>query len=222
MSDTLQQLASEMNAAVLRESSIRELSLLNVHYHVGGLPIRQLTPRMYLLLDFTNSPFIKGLKEEIENSKLEAYVQDFVWICSPEFVEYDVKKKTEFIKTNFVKMDYARCLDDILEYLDDMLMDIPRGRNEFTNKKYIPQYYAWIIGYIDILSSEFSWTDEDILGKSIPRILQLCNAITQRRTAAAGRKSQLLNPISDPILKKIRDEQIRILKEKDGRLSIQS
>lgn len=213
MSDTLTSLYSEMNKAIYRESAVREASFLNVTYDICGIAVRQLTPYMYLLLDFTNSPFLKG--GECEDSEMRNHIANLIWICSPAFKENDTTAKRQFIADNLATLDYVQAIKDISEFMADMFMDSPPYKEKAeANKTYKPVYYAWITGYIDALASQYGWDYEKILHMPMPLILQFNNAIFARKMSEAGKPAVLVNNLSDPVMKKIHDEHIRLKKEK--------
>jgi hypothetical protein len=175
---------------------------------------------MYLLLDFTNSPFLKG--GECDDSEMRNHIANLIWICSPLFKENDAAAKRQFIADNFADIDYVQAIKDISEYMADMFMDSPPYKEKDAKEKntYTPVYYAWIVGYIDVLASQYCWDYEKILHMPMPLILQFNNAIYARKMSEVGKPAVLINNLSDPVMKKIHDEHIRLRKEdQDGRLS---
>lgn len=203
-----------MNRAIYEESAIREASFLGLTYDICDVPVRQLTPYKYILLDFINSPFIKKT-EELDDASIAKHVFDFIWIVSADFKENDAEAKATFIKEKLADLDFVKAMEDIYQYINDMFLDAPplRATVEQT-KQYKPQHWAWIVSYIDNLSEAYGWTDEYILHLPMPRILQYNNAIYARKMSSGGKSPALVNPRSDPIYLKIKQEHMRLAKEK--------
>lgn len=213
-SDTLTSLYEEMNRAVYKESAIREASFLDLTYDICGVPVRQLTPYTYLLLDFANSPFLKK-GDELSDAELFNHICNFIWLLSPEFKENDGEAKKKFILEKLAQIDYVQAIKEISEFIKDMFMDAPPIREKVEkDKKYTPQHYAWIVGYIYTLSETFGWTDEYIVHLPIPRILQYNNIIYERKMTSSGKAAILVNNLSDPVFLKIKNEHMRLMKEK--------
>src|SRR5689334_706017 len=67
--------------AVKREMDIRDAAFLNITADICGIPIRQMTPRDYLILDGLGSPILDG---RIATASREDIVK-FLWFLSPEY-----------------------------------------------------------------------------------------------------------------------------------------
>jgi hypothetical protein len=214
MSQDLEVLYSEISAALYKESAIREASFLDITYDICGLPCKQLTPYHYMLLDFCSCPFVKGLTEELSNAEMIKHIVNFLWVVSPDFVTNDSKAKDTFIKEKCSTLDYIQATKEITEYLADMFLDSPPYREKKEKEKqYTPSYYAWVVGYITLIAETFGWRDDYILQLPMPRILQYHNAIYANKRASAGQPIMLINNLSDPVLKKIKDIKLAELQK---------
>lgn len=214
MSELLKSLYDEMNRAVFRESSVREASFLGLTTSICGVPVRFLTPYKYMMLDFINSPFIKG--GECDDSTMINHIYKFIWLVSTDFKENDALAYDTFIKDKCDNLDFIKAIADISDYLTDMFLDSPPYKGERGTKGYIPSYYAWIVSYIDTLASEYGWEWQTIMDMPMPVILQFHNAIFARNESKAGRTPILINNISDPVMARIKSEHLRIKKEKEA------
>lgn len=185
--------------AVRKESEIRETALLPMRFDLMDIEVNQFTPQHFILLDFADNPHISGDKKPTLEDTLQ-----FLWVVSPEYKHKD-KIAFAMFKEKYHKLDNEKMSMEIYEYLSYSLLDlIPNNTPEQsipkTNKT---PNYAWIIPYIDIIASQYGWTDEYILNLPFARILQYTRVIEERLTASGGGIVMLGNKLSDKATKEL-------------------
>lgn len=201
LDEKIKETSKEYVEVVYKESAIREIAFLNIPIDICGVEVKQLTPYLFILLDFIKSPFLVN-----DRMPDEINIVDFLWIISTRFVENDKDKKAEFIKDIAVKLKYDEAIKGIYEYLNEAFIDSPAQHVETNNKlkKTNIPFYAWIAGYIDILSSEYGWLDNYIMNMPFTRIFQYLKTIEARKMAELGKEPLLFNQYSDKVMTTLR------------------
>lgn len=189
MDDTLRQLIKEYNDAGYKESCIREFSFLPFHNEIAGIKVNQFTPRMFMFLDWLDSPFIHP-KESI----LIGDLLQFLYVVS---VDYNPSDKDGLLKFSELHSDInvTQTMMEVFDYINDVRLDEPPSTvGESSNKR---PYTAMIVPYIDMLASEYGWKDEYIMDLPFARMFQYVKAIQIRKANAAGTNPILFNKLSD-------------------------
>lgn len=207
----------EFSDAVYKDSCIRESAILGIDLNICGVPVKQLTPYHYILLDFINSPFLQNGEVNISN------IVDVLWIISTEFKANDKEAKTKFIETKCVDIVFDDAINNILKYIANTFIDIPASVRSLDqakiNKVNIP-HVSWVVSYVDTLAKEYGWFYTDVIHMPFALIFQFLKTIEIRESIKnTGKQPDLVNGTSDAIKRKIirlTFERNKILKEKEN------
>ena len=200
LDEKIKETSAKYVESVYKESAIREIAFLNITTDICNVEVNQLTPRHFILLDFIKSPFLTN--DKLPN---EINVVDFLWIVSIKFKEGDKNAKDEFIREIGGKLDYEQSVKGIYDYLQEAFIDSPAQHIDTTKmKKTNIPFYAWVAGYIDILSSEYGWLDSYIMTMPFTRIFQYLKTIESRKMAEIGKDPILFNQYSDRVMSALR------------------
>lgn len=175
----------EYSAAVERESTVRDVSFLGVTEDVCGVAVRPMSLRDFIALDGIKSPFICGGFPSATDAVI------FLWLLSPSF------KPGSFAAWRFARgvrgKDYGELTKAIQEYVSEALMDMPGGGGRGG-----VSYYSFAVAVVDLLASEYGWSEAEIMNAPMKRTLQYFNAIRKRKNP----NSILFNPLSDGVRSK--------------------
>jgi hypothetical protein len=199
MEDLDQQIAAlqkEYSQAVYRESALREAAFLPITLDIAGVTVKPLTPRMFIVLDFLQSPFVTA-KNELDAGD----IANFLWVVSSEYEINNPTKKEEFLQKIVAEVDVETCIKDISIYVQEAFIDAPSipvitDKSPHQKQNNIP-FFAWVVNYIDVLAHEYGWDDEKILDMPFNRLFQYLKAIEVRNTLCAGKEPKLFNNLSD-------------------------
>jgi len=197
--EQLKQLNYDRILAIRRESEIRETALLPMRFDLVNVEVNQFTPLHYILLDFANNPHISGEKVPTLDDTLQ-----FLWVVSPEYKHKDGKAFSDF-KEKYKDIDHPKMVEEIQEYLNYALLDLNVNNDATLKKNNKAPTYAWIVPYIDLVSSQYGWTDDYILSLPFARILQYCRCIESRLAAGSGTNLSQPNKLSDIVTTEILD-----------------
>lgn len=165
-----------------RERFGRSAAFLDLPENLCGLPVMPLSIRHVVTLDLIESPFVCGGRIPSADD-----IVNFLWLLNPRF-EKSALAKRWFYLWRCRKLDYKTSVEAICAFVRDAFQD------SIADGKSSVQYYSTAAGIIDILASEYGWTEAAILDLPVKRALQYVNAATQRRNP----KAALFNP-SDSI-----------------------
>tara|TARA_R110002167_G_scaffold135127_1_gene321454 strand:- start:6097 stop:6714 length:618 start_codon:yes stop_codon:yes gene_type:complete len=138
---------------------------------INGLPCKQLTAEIYLLLSVSNS--LIGEKEPTDQS-----IFRFLWIVNPSFK----KGKFAFQLFKFLnrKIDKEETLEQIGKYLEHSFQFSPSGKlKKDEETKSSPE---WMSSLIDLIASEYGWTFEQIMETPLSILFMQCARIKARYT----------------------------------------
>jgi len=155
--------------AVNREASNRELAFLPFPLPICGIQIRHLNARHHTLLVGCGNRFVVGGLARRED------VAMFLWFLSPEYAP-GTAARDAWLKRALHKLDFNQATDEIREYLEAVLQDWPASGGGGGGKS----YFAPIASLVDLLASQYGWSDEAILEMPLRRVFQYCRAIEAR------------------------------------------
>lgn len=208
--EQLKRLNQEWCEAGYKESVIREFAFLGITHEICGIEINAFTPYYFMLLDFLNSPFINPRKDFTDGD-----VFQFLYVVSTVYKKSD-KANYELFVSNNAGIDVNKAITEICEYISDSFLDAPPevvGSSK-SNKR---PYTAWITPYIDILATEYGWTDEYIIRLPFNRFFQYIKTIDARKSAMVGNKPIMFNKYSDTAYAKI-SELLKKKAESEGKV----
>ena len=153
---------------VNKEQANRESAFLAVTPPICGLPIVHLSLRHWMQLIGCGNRFIRGERPEPQD------VAMFLWFLSPDY-SCDATARAKFIAERVRPLDFLTATREIYAYLRRVFQDIPHG--DGTGGK---SYTAAVASIVDLLASEYGWTDEHILTLPLARVFQYLRRIEKR------------------------------------------
>jgi hypothetical protein len=159
--------------AVEREGGRRDEAFLDVDCIVGGIRVQPLTAERFLILDGIRSPFVCGTVPKPED------VAILLWVCSSGFSTTDRKARGRFIK-ECRKVKFEQSCKDAVKYISDAFADSPGGGEPSSQP-----CCSWCAAIVDIIASEYHWSERDILKVPLRRLFQYIRMITLRNNPKA-------------------------------------
>lgn len=171
-----------LTEAISKESFLRDVSFLPVTESICGVPVQPLTYFHMTLLRVARSPFLSGRKVTAGDLAV------FLWVVSPEYNPSSRWRQWRFAR-GIRNINARQAVDEIQEYLEEAFADSPGSSGGRSIS-----YYSSMVGLVDILASQYGWSERDILHLPLKRGYQYLKAITKRLNPAAtlGNKSQEL------------------------------
>lgn len=179
-----------LSEAYERERRLREEVYLDQPHYVCGIPLRQITPRMFALLLHIGTPFIGG------GVATEGDIGRFLWACHRDFTppskgilgRFRNWKRDRFL-ASLRKMDFDELEDGIDEFLDATFLDSPQG-GKTDDTPYVCGV-AWMEYRMAL--DPFRWDSERTMRTPLRRIYQLI------RCHDSSNGIPLFNKISDDV-----------------------
>jgi hypothetical protein len=166
--DPLFQIIPGYREAVERETLDREAAFLPVTESIAGVEVLPLTPLHYSMLECAGSPFVRG---GLPNP---GDVLAFLWCVSPRYCS-GYWRRWLFARS-LRRLSFVRAVQGIGEYLTAAFADAPGVKQ--TGFK--PSYYSGTAALVDLLASQYGWTEETILRIPFKRLFQYARAIRAR------------------------------------------
>jgi len=177
MSALLDNLTQRYRAALTKEADIRLASLAYNEDNltcIGGVWIMPLTLRHCAYLEGSTNAFIVGGKVELKDVGL------FLWITCKDFDLNDYEKRDQFYREHAVAaMGVPDVVDQLSSYIKDAFQDAPGSGGEARSS---PPIVSWIATLVDLLASEYKWSDDSVLDMPIARVWQYYRCISQRKS----------------------------------------
>jgi hypothetical protein len=174
--------------AVEKERNNRDLAFCLLPIPVCGLLSHFLTPATYIRLWGCDNAFIHGREPTAED------VAMFLWFISPGY-SIDAGERHRFIKHRVASLNAQQVVGDIYAFLAVNFQDSLGGDSGAEGMR--KSYTSGIASIVDVLASEYGWSDLAILNMPFPRIYQYLRRIQIRNNPGAP----LFNP-SDAVLAK--------------------
>lgn len=182
-----------LNRARQIEDYLRDIPFLTVDEEIAGLPARQLTARMALVLMSVRDPFMCGGPRRPED------VARFLWIVSPDY-STDTAKRDKFLSDTLpvILPKFRRFYRAIDRYLDRALVDKPAP----SNGEPLPvSFAAWLVHE---MGSSHGWTASETLDQPLACIYQYQKLITLTNSPRKGvDKAILFSRYSDRVKRRI-------------------
>ena len=141
-----------------------QLSMVCAPEFIGKSWVMPMTLGRLLFLDAINHPFLTGQPTDRNG------VLDFLWIMSPQFSPGNRKAAKKFFRRYWFKEIDA---GPLREYLAEEFAD------EGTSKEPDP---TWIAQLVDVIASEYGWSEREIFDIPLKRIFRYSEAIVARRS----------------------------------------
>jgi hypothetical protein len=161
--------------AVNAEQVNRELAFLPMPPPICGVPVRHMNARHHIILMGCGNRCLAGGRVLPED------VAFFLWVLSPQYTTQPGFREA-FIAESVRPLDFPSVVLDISTYLDRVFQDWPAPPTDGAQRK---QYTAPVASIVDILATEYGWSDEAILEMPLARIFQYLRRITMRHNPRA-------------------------------------
>lgn len=170
MRDPLFKIVPGYEAAVAKETLLREAAFLPVTETVNGVECLPFTPLHFAILEAVNSPFVKG------GQPTHADIAQFLWCVSPRYKQQD---RWAFYWTirSFRALDYTATLRSIYDYIEEAFADAPGSKGEVS-----VSYFSASASIVDLIASEYHWKEADIIRLPFKRLFQYFRCIQRRHT----------------------------------------
>ncbi len=165
--------------AANEEQANRELAFQPMPPPISGVVVRHMNARHHILLSGCRNRFVCGGRPRPED------VAMFLWFLSPEY-STEPGMREAFVAETVRALDWESVVLDCYRYLARVYQDWPAHENSGPQKMYM----APVVWIVDLLASEYGWTDEAILEMPLARIWQYVRRITLRKSP----KAPMFNP----------------------------
>lgn len=148
-------------------------AFLTIPHDVGGVDLVPLTPRIWIDLHAARNGYVNPLDDSGNVSIYDAL--QFLWRCSVKYSPTNSKLRTQFniLCRPLVFVDINRA---ILSYITDSFSAKPL-EDDGPKKE---NYASWPAVLVDVLASEYGWTEEYILNLPFSRLFQYWHRINAR------------------------------------------
>ncbi|MBM3758407.1 MAG: hypothetical protein FJW38_31095 [Acidobacteria bacterium] len=184
MSD-LRQLIPGYGDAVESERMARVASFLRAPDAIGGIAIEPLSVRHILILELAGNAFVCG------GHLLPADVVQFLWVCSPHFKPGDNAARDALVKRAGL-LPFDDTAKSILARISAAFADMPATREHNGTTE---SYWHWAASLVDVLASQYGWSEQSILDLPMSRAFQYLRIIRKRTEPDLP----LFNPMSDKV-----------------------
>lgn len=161
---------------------------------ICGLPMAALTLRRLLLLVAAGNPFVRDREDDFEWHPY--HVAEFLWVCSPDFVEGPgkaaEKARKRFYRSIAKRIRFLEAVSPIRSYVDSSYFDLVAGPRDSARAPLT----GWVASIVHRLASAYGWTVPQIFQMPVRQIWQLDRC---QMASDPDLYNQLSNPISDRI-----------------------
>lgn len=173
-----------LEEAVQDEQLRRVAAFTPATQQVAGVMLLPLTPSKLAVLEAISCPVLSGVEfPEPED------IAVFLWWCSEDYSLCE-KAKDKFTR-KIASVDYYKAITEIQNWLADQFEDSPPSKSGGTRASYV----SWLASIVDIIASEYGWSEEEILEIPFKRLMQYVRAIQLRHDP----KAILFNSKSDKV-----------------------
>lgn len=169
--------------AAHKAETLRESAYVISSFLVAGVEIRELTLSDVALLSAINSPYINGGSVTQDDMVL------FMWVLSPQYARFRAKSGQAGWRERLSQQWFAAKLcwveseeigRDIDEYLEVIYLDSPAGDGGESKGSTQFSTVSYQASYVNILATEYSWSEEHILSMPLRRVFQYTNLICNK------------------------------------------
>lgn len=155
--------------AIRRETEVRDAAFLAAPFRICGVEIAPLTGRAFIALEGLESPFLCG------GRPTPADVAIFLWVLSPKFVPHNSFSRRRFFRA-CRKIEFEQAVTEISKLVEDAFQDAPGSGGAQSPARYT----SWLADLVDILASEYGWSEDSILDLPLARAFQYLRRIRVR------------------------------------------
>lgn len=154
--------------ALDQERQNRDLAFLRESLPIAGIPVRHMNARHWILLDGFGNRFLTGEPPTPED------VSVFLWVVSPRY-STRAEERAAFIADTLLGKNLVELCLGIYAYLERTFWDAA-GKAEDGRK----HYAAPVASIVDLMGSQYGWSDEATLECPLGRIFQYIRKIERR------------------------------------------
>lgn len=155
--------------AIATERFSRNVAYLDLDDRICGVPVRPLTLQHLVTLETIGSPFIVGGRVTFVEAA------GFLWLLSPRW-RADARWRRWWFYRSLRKIQFKALVDGIREFILDAQRDLPGGKTNRVRAS----YYSTACALVDLLATEYGWSERAVLHLPLKRILQYRNRIFER------------------------------------------
>lgn len=160
--------------AVAAEERRRLLAFVAVNEDLCGLQVKPMTLGHIITLSAIRNAFVEGMEPRISD------VLQVLTILHPHYETDRKKARKEAIKA-ILKTGGMVAAQQIQGFIREALADLP-GSSDDSEKA---GKWAWPATLVDMLASEYGWTEAEIFSCPVKRALQYMRVITRRHDPKA-------------------------------------
>lgn len=164
----------KLDAARDRDRKEQQGVFLSVPENVGGVWLEPLTIERFLLLDGIDHPMLTGRGVTPES------VASFCYILSPEYRHGDQQAARDFMKS-FSPQNAEEFAEELVAYVQEQF-DLGGADSKKGGELSAPE--SWVCSTVDLLASEYGWSEQEILRLPIKRAFTYARAIVARKGGA--------------------------------------
>jgi hypothetical protein len=165
MANNWQEMLAELRVAIKRENDIRDASFLDLTTNIGGVAIRQMTPRDLLILDGVGNPLVTGGLPSPDQ------LAEFLWLLSPRFKANSLLAQWIFI-LGIRKMDFLSSVKACQKYVEDTFQDSPASGGPPSTP-----YAGWCAHLVHNIATHYGWSRREIINLSLKELFQYLKRI---------------------------------------------
>lgn len=159
--------------ALEQEELQRNAAFLGVTELICGVEVLPLTLTHLCRLQCVGSPFTCG------GVPVPSDAAVLLWAVSPGYAPKAWFRRYLFTR-GIRKIAFIDAVTGINAYMADSFIDAPCGKEGFT-----PSYWSGFASIIGLLSSEFGWSEREILGMPVKRVWQYVRIAEKRNNPKA-------------------------------------
>lgn len=156
-----------LREAVEREQFQRVAAFLPLPEFIGPVRVSPLTLNHLNHLEAIGSPFVHG------GTPGPLDVARLLWILSPHFGKNRLCRW--WFMRRLGRLQYGELLTAIDSYFEEAFVESPGGAAAHG-----PQYLALSAAVVDLIASEYGWSDQDILNLPLKRLFAYYRAASRR------------------------------------------
>jgi hypothetical protein len=174
----------EYEAAVRRESNLRNASFLGLSHNICGCRIKQVTLWHWIILDGIESPFTNRFTDKIDFTfaPTPEQILMFLWVLSPEFwfwhclgirnhsCKFINWRRKRFIR-HHAKMEYPKAVTEIAQFMKDTFQDLLPWVEDTKGLTHAP-FWSYGAALIHAVASRYGWTRDMALQLPLKELFQ--------------------------------------------------
>ena len=162
----------KLDAAKEQDRKDSQEVFLDAPEKVGSIWLCPLSIKKYLMLDAISHPFLSG------DELTEEHIYTFCWVLSVDFTERNPQAYKNFKES--LRMDNAEAFVIDVRLFFESQLNFSDSDSESTS-----QNSDWVGIVIDLLASEYGWSEDQILNLPVKRALTYSKHIAHRKSGAS-------------------------------------